>query len=727
MVIICKENSFRLITKNAVYQIELRAGRVLHGGFVPLGREDVLARQLDENVFLHPGETQLAVAGESFNSVADSRQNESESGKRLEYRGYRISQTDRTEMLVIISEEPRNRLIVEDSYILYQDSGAIRRKTRVINKNTEPVTIEHLSSFNLYHYPLFDLDTTVKDLILHRFRSQWTYEAEHLEHSLGELGLVDGFCRNCWHFENVSSFSSREYIPCFLLEDRKAAVFTVVELETSAPWRFEVGGSASSPKGRFYLSGGMENARYAQWRAVLNPGEALEGAACSLLSVEGSLDEALNALREHQQNALIHRSAADQTFPVIYNEWQNSFGHITEETVFDQLETLQRAGAEIYVIDSGWFCPKCDPNDTNYFGWWSRTGTWIPNRERFPNGIEAVTQAIRGKGMIPGIWCELEAAGSESDCYHESSLLMTRGGKLVTSPDRRFLYFGSPEGRAYAMKVLELMVSYGFGYIKIDYNSDAAPGCDNDGSSPGEGLRRHVEGLYEVLDEFRRRHPDVIIESCSSGGMRLDYGILSRVDICSVTDQEDRRHVGEIYYNASKIIHPSQSGVWSTLHADTSREVMADTLINSMLGRMHISGDVQNFSPEQQKLLRQAIALYKEYRGVLKQARTAYHAKNTLYCDNCGVKLLELTDPDGKLLVAAAIGLRNAKGTHVLASRFAEEGCTYICRVFPDTADAPDRISGEELKRFSFTLERDYQSRLWVFQKIRTEERADEG
>ena len=52
-MIICKENSFRLITKNAVYQIELRAGRVLHGGFVPLGREDVLARQLDENVFFH--------------------------------------------------------------------------------------------------------------------------------------------------------------------------------------------------------------------------------------------------------------------------------------------------------------------------------------------------------------------------------------------------------------------------------------------------------------------------------------------------------------------------------------------------------------------------------------------------------------------------------------------------------------------------------------------------
>jgi len=709
------DNVFRIYTKDAVYILFKDGDRIRHCGFIPKHLESEFNINKEKSLFVYPIETQLSVMEEPINAVADSRQNEGLCGQRLRFRDYRIDiENDQYTLIITTEDKEKTHLLVEDYYTVCAESPGIRRKSNVINRTNQMVTVEHLSSFNLYHFPMFGSKDGAEDLVLHTFRSQWMFEAEHLQNKLGNLGLLNSNCRNCWHIESNSSFSSREYIPCFVLEDQNAKICWAVQLEHSGPWRFEVGSNAAQDFNQFYMTGGIGNARYAQWQAILKPGESYQSAECSLVVSQGDLNDVLNDLRTHQQKVLINHSNSDLLLPVVYNEWQNSFGYISEEVIYSQLDALKQTGIDVYVVDAGWFCPKPDPQEQSYFKWWMLTGNWIPDNSRFPHGIQAITEKILQYGMIPGIWCEIEIAGNLSECYYQENLLMKKRGGFVQSSERRFLYFGSEEGRDYAEGVLEQLVSYGFRYIKIDYNSDSAPGCNNDTSSLGEGLIRHVRGLYKVLDRFRKRHPDIILESCSSGGMRLDYGILSRVDICSITDQEDNRFTGEICYNVTRVIHPSQAAGWSTLKSGYSKDEFAYTLINSMVGRMCISGDIQNFSLQQKETLKQAVSLYKSYRHILLDSQMIHHSKDTLYHENLGVKIIEVSSESREIIVLSAIGLKKSKGTHTVSMRFAQPERLYQCSRFPEGEVCI--LAGDSLSRqFDFELINDYQSALFIF------------
>ena len=704
---------FKLYTTKAVYHISLRDGHLYHNGFVPLDEEALIDGILECSPFNLPFETVLSTGGENFNAAADNRQIDGYTGWRLKYTGHDIIVDRAKHTLSIYSADDETGLTVDQKYTVWENSPGLQRQTLVTNNGIRPVTVEHLSSFALYHFPY---DGGTNSLILHRFRSQWTYEGEHVHHTLGELGLTDGFCRNSWRFENVSSFSTREFFPYFILEDTGSALCTAVQIETSAPWRFEIGGSATKPDGRFYMTGGSGNDRYAQLKTELQPGESLDSAPCSLVTVRGGFPDMIDAMHSHRRAALIHRSSGDSVLPVVYNEWQNSYGHITQDTIQDQMASLKAAGIEVYVIDAGWYCPLPEPGCNRYFGWWSRVGDWIINDDRFPNSLSASAEIIRKNGVIPGIWIEPEIAGILSDAYHDPSILMTRNGGFVQSHERRFLNFGDPAVRERIRNVLERLIGYGFGYIKLDFNSDSGPGCDNGNLSPGEGLRRHVIGLYELLDTVREQHPEVIIESCSSGGMRMDYGILTRADMSSITDQEDNRVVGEIYYNVSKIIHPSQSASWSTVKSDFSKEDIARVLMNSILGRMHISGDIQNFTPDKHDLVTEAIALYKSYRYLLDNGKMWHHSADTLYNEHRGVKIIELGGRQaGDPCILWAVGLQDATGKQTVRFQTAVPEVKYQLTRFP-RRDPPVCFTGAALcEGFTFNFECDYQSALFVF------------
>jgi len=149
---------------------------------------------------------------------------------------------------------------------------------------------------------------------------------------------------------------------------------------------------------------------------------------------------------------------------------------------------------------------------------------------------------IRSKGMIPGVWLEIEVMGI---CCPKAARVhpdwfFTRHGKKVHDRSRWQLDFRNPEVVEHANEVVDRLVrDYHVGYIKMDYNIEPGIGTELNADSVGDGLLGHERAYLAWLDSVFARYPDLVIENCSSGGMRIDYAMLSRHSIQSTSDQED--------------------------------------------------------------------------------------------------------------------------------------------------------------------------------------------
>ena len=294
---------------------------------------------------------------------------------------------------------------------------------------------------------------------------------------------------------------------------------------------------------------------------------------------------------------------------IIFNDYMNClFADPTTEKELPLIDAAKEAGCEYYCIDAGWYAKGF---------WWDNVGEWQPSKDRFPGGIEEVMDLIRSKGMIPGLWLELEVMGI--NCEKAKSVpkewFFVRHGKKVYDRSRYQLDFRNPEVRAHADEVIDRLVNqYGVGYIKMDYNIEPGIGTEIDADSFGDGLLEHERAYLAWLDAVFTRYPDLIIENCSSGGLRIDYAMLQRHSIQSTSDQEDYRHYATIAANSPTGVTPEQSAIWSYPLREGDKEEVVFNMINAMLLRIHQSGHLAELSQERKELVKEALDYYKVIR-----------------------------------------------------------------------------------------------------------------
>ncbi len=175
-----------------------------------------------------------------------------------------------------------------------------------------------------------------------------------------------------------------------------------------------------------------------------------------------------------------------------------------------------------------------------------------------------------------------------------------------------------------AERVIGTLRDGGFGYLKVDYNETAGLGCDGR-ESQGEGLRRHVLGVYRFFDRIRAELPELVIENCSSGGHRLEPGMLARTAMSSFSDAHELPEIPIIAANLHRLVLPRQSQIWAVLHAADSAERMDYSLAATFLGRMCLSGEVDRLSDGQWARVGDAMALYRRAAPILRDgtSRTA--------------------------------------------------------------------------------------------------------
>ena len=245
----------------------------------------------------------------------------------------------------------------------------------------------------------------------------------------------------------------------------------------------------------------------------LEPGEKFTTPEAILNCTDGGL----NGLRQNFHALYLHHLMPPRfdgvERPVLLNSWESMYYDVTLSKIERQAELARQLGAELFVLDDGWFRKGNSSHDS--------MGDWRCNLRKLPGGIPAAARIIHNKGMKFGLWFEPEAVTSDSELFqtHPDWVLGTPGYSMTQGRHEYLLDLSRPEVVDYLFGVLDsYLQKCGIDYIKWDMNRPLTDFCSMaPGARQGETAHRYVLGLYRLLERVTTAYPRLLIEGCSSG------------------------------------------------------------------------------------------------------------------------------------------------------------------------------------------------------------------
>jgi alpha-galactosidase len=563
--------------------------------------------------------------------------------------------------------------------------AALESEVEFFNDSDRPVTLEMLASFSLGDITPFAPDDAPERLRVHRFRTGWSAEGRLETRTLEELHLErswSGASAFSERFGQVGTMPVRKWFPFVAVEDVAAGVVWGAQLAWAGSWQMEVFRQHDD----VCISGGLADREFGHWMKTLAPGKSLATPPATISCVHGNLDDFCDRLTEAQDAAVEAQPEVEQDLPIVFNEWCTTWGDPQHDKVLAIANRLAGSEVRYLVIDAGWY--KTDASD-----WSSGHGDWVPSAKLFPQGLAATVAAIRERGLIPGLWYEMETVGSQSAAFRElAAHMLHRDGFPITVRERRFWNLNDPVAVDFlTRKVIDLLEECGFGYLKVDYNETAGMGSD-DPDSLGEGLRKQTEGTYRFFEKIRERLPELVVENCSSGGHRLEPSMLALTAMSSFSDAHETVEIPIIAANLHHLLLPRQNQIWAVLHAADSDRRLVYSLAATFLGRMCLSGEIAELSEEQWSVVRRAMALYRKAVPILKNGVSRRFATlGVSWRHPRGWQALRRVAKDGK---SALVVVHTFEGVPASVNVTLPEGSWRIVEEFPR---AESRVAGHAL------------------------------
>ncbi|MFM2076261.1 MAG: hypothetical protein RJA49_151 [Actinomycetota bacterium] len=360
--------------------------------------------------------------------------------------------------------------------------------------------------------------------------------------------------------------------------------------------------------------------RYVQCGELLHPGEVcLEpGESYTAPTVLGTYGAGLTPAAWGFHRFARHLPAHPRRpRPVLLNTWEAVYFDHDMDRLRGLATAAAALGIERFVLDDGWFGSRRD--DT------SGLGDWFVSPDVYPDGLAPLIDHVRGLGMEFGIWVEPEMVNPDSDLYreHPEWALTTDGYQPVLARNQLVLNLADDGAFQHVLGQLDaLLRDHDVQYVKWDMNRNHVQGSGGDGVA---GTRAQTLAFYRLVDELRARHPDVEIESCSSGGARIDLEVLRRTERVWTSDCNDALERQTIQWGASMLIPPELMGahIGPTRSHTTGRvHSLAFRAITALFGHLGVEWDVLGLSEGEREQLGDAIALHRRFRDLLHSGDT---------------------------------------------------------------------------------------------------------
>ncbi|MBE6960687.1 MAG: alpha-galactosidase [Ruminococcaceae bacterium] len=291
--------------------------------------------------------------------------------------------------------------------------------------------------------------------------------------------------------------------------------------------------------------------------------------------------------------------------PVLYNDWEGCMFDFNQRILLGLAKKARDLGCELFVLDDGWFGKRNDDR--------AGLGDYTVNKKKLPSGLKGLSDRIHAMGMEFGLWFEPEAVNVDSDLYRaHPDWALTDAFEPLLGRHQLLLDLTKPEVRDYIVEnVSGILDSAGISYVKWDMNRHSI--------ALGEKAHDYILGLYDVLRRIFEPRPQVLLESCSSGGNRFDLGMLCFGPQVWCSDDTDPIERLTIQGGLSYLYPQSTFGahVSAAPHAQTLRNTPLTTRGNvSFFGCLGYELDLNHLLPVEETEIKAQTEFYKKYRKV---------------------------------------------------------------------------------------------------------------
>ena len=462
---------------------------------------------------------------------------------------------------------------------------ALTRRAVLENTGNSPITVHKLMSYMADLPGNFEMTT---------FDGGWI--AEMRKHT---VPVLDSRVVN----ESVTGASSNRHNPGFLLSEPGA------NEDYGRVYGFNLVYSGNHYAGAQRSLQGftrvMQGISPSNFNLELAPGavfETPEGVMCYSGQGFGLMSEWMHRF---VNNHIIPKSWQYRPRPILYNDWEGCMFDFNQRILLNLAKTAKDLGCELFVLDDGWFGNR--NNDQ------AGLGDYNVNKKKLPSGLKGLSDRLKSMGLQFGLWFEPESVNMDSDLYRaHPDWALTDAHAPVLGRHQLLLDLTKPEVRDYIVEnVSKILDESHISYVKWDMNRH----------SIALGAKAHdfVLGLYDVLRRIFEPRPDVLLESCSSGGNRFDLGMLCFSPQIWCSDDTDPIERLTIQEGLSYLYPQSTFGahVSASPHAQTLRATPLSTRGNvSFFGCLGYELDLSHLLPIETKEIQAQTALYKQYRKV---------------------------------------------------------------------------------------------------------------
>ena len=509
----------------------------------------------------------------------------------LKYVSYEIHNGD----LVLHTKDIRYDVAIDLDYHMYPE-GVIRKQATIRNNTGQVVTIESMQS-GTWYVPHGD------GYRLSYLTGRWGTETQLIQEEVHPGMKV---------IESRRGVTSNQMNPWFALdgpdratEDHGSVWFGA--LGWSGNWKITV---EQTPDQQVRVTGGYNNFDFMY---PLRPGGSLTTPPFYAGATGKGFGEASRVFHRFQNSEILPRRSAGRPRPVLYNSWEATGFNVDEAGQMVLAEKAARLGVERFVMDDGWFGER---NSSR-----AGLGDWIPNAQKFPNGLGPLIERVKKLGMDFGLWVEPEMVNPDSNLYreHPDWVINFPGRPRTEARNQLVLNVARDDVKEYLFRVLDQLISTNdLHFLKWDLNRHfTEPGWPELPIAEQRTLWvQYTNNLYEIIDHLRSKHPNLEIESCSSGGGRVDLGMLNRVEQVWTSDNTDAFDRLRIQEGFSYAYTPRIMMAWVTdvPSFNDRRTPLQYRFLVAMMGALGIGGNLNKWSEEDFIQASHMISYYKSIR-----------------------------------------------------------------------------------------------------------------
>ncbi|EMW5636772.1 alpha-galactosidase [Enterococcus faecium] len=509
-----------------------------------------------------------------------------------------VDNNDESKTLKVYILDSVTNVQVELLYTIYRDYPVITRSARVMNKGKDIQIIENISSLSL-------------DLPDANYEWQQLSGAWGRERTIKSRTLQQGI----QSIESTRGISSHQHNP-----------FVTLKRKNTDENQGEAIGAALVYSGNFLIQAEVDtwdvtrlqvgiNPFGFNWK--LNPGEIFTAPEAILVYSSKGLNAMSQTFHQLFRKRLARGKWREKDRPVLINNWEATYFDFDEEKLVNIAKKAFDVGIELFVLDDGWFGER--ENDC------AGLGDWHVNPKRLPRGIGSLSEKIRSFGMKFGLWFEPEMVNKDSELYrtHPNWIISTPNRKPNHGRNQYVLNFGLDEVVENIFdQMCKIIDESNLDYIKWDMNRPLTDVFDSHllADQQGEVFHRYVLGVYRLYEKLITKYPNILFESCSSGGGRFDPGMLHYAPQAWASDDSDAVERLKIQYGTSMLYPLSSIGAHVSIvpNHQTNRITPIKTRGNvAFFGAFGYELDLNELSEGDLRIVKEQIAFYKKYRTII--------------------------------------------------------------------------------------------------------------